>query len=91
MKNYNSFGDSMAEVRNGCRTERIELIVKINRLRKENMQLRNKISECRKRLRQLKGKDYKQVKERLKLEIENCKMMIKFNEETIKELRERLT
>jgi mRNA-degrading endonuclease RelE of RelBE toxin-antitoxin system len=54
------------------------------------MQLRNKISECRKRLRQLKGKDYKQVKEKLKLEIENCKMMIKFNEATIKELRERL-
>jgi len=76
--------------RHKCRTERIELIIKINHLKRENKKLRNKIADYKRTLNAIKGKGCRLTEELLKIEIENCIKMIKFNEATIKELRERL-
>ncbi|AAB98339.1 hypothetical protein MJ_0350 [Methanocaldococcus jannaschii DSM 2661] len=80
----------MAKVRHGCRTERIELIIKINHLKRENLKLRNKIADYKRTLYLIRGKGCKLTEELLKIEIENCIKMIKFNEETIRDLKEKV-
>ncbi|ACV25365.1 hypothetical protein QIT38_gp25 [Methanocaldococcus fervens tailed virus 1] len=77
-------------IKHKCRTERIELIIKINHLKRENKQLRNKIADYKRTLNLIRGKGCKLTEELLKIEIENCLKILKFNEETIKELKERL-
>jgi|GEM_PF-3953177 len=77
-------------IKHKCKTERIELIIKINHLKRENKQLRNKIADYKRTLNLIRGKGCKLTEELLKIEIENCLKILKFNEETIKELKERL-
>ncbi|XRO77474.1 hypothetical protein ACO3VM_02800 [Methanocaldococcus sp. 10A] len=65
-------------------------VSKINHLKKENKQLKNKIADYKRALNVLKCKDCNLTVELLKREIENCLKRLKFNEETIKDIKERL-